>query len=69
MKTTTQPNQPIELPQLPTFIDTPTEILIYVTLLLTLSTNTLKSVNNLTTELKKLKKQWRSQKTKPKKRK
>ena len=63
MKTvTTQPIQPIEQPQITSPIDTPTELLLYLTLLLTIGTNTLKSANNFLTELKKLQKQWRSKK-------
>gem|GEM_PF-2399502 len=54
-----QPTQPIELPQLPTSLDTPTELLIYLTLLLTIGTNTLKSANHFLIEFKKLIKQWK----------
>ena len=61
--TTTQPSQPIDQPQITSPIDTPTEILIYVTLVFTLGTSTLKSANTFLTEFKKLKKQWRSKKT------
>ena len=64
MKTiTTQPVQPIAQPQITSPIDTPTEILIYVTLVFTLGTSTLKSADTFLTEFKKLKKQWRSKKT------
>ena len=74
MKThSTQPMQPTELPQITSPIDTPTELLLYLTLFFTLGTNAVKSLTNFTTELKKLKKQWnpdRSQKRpNPKKRK
>ena len=59
MKTlTTQPIQPIDPPQITSPIDTPTELLIYLTLVFTLGTSTLKSANTFLTELKKLKKQW-----------
>ena len=59
MKTvTTQPIQPIAQPQITSPIDTPTEILVYLTLLLTLGTSTLKSANTFLTEFKKLKKPW-----------
>ena len=59
MKTvTTQPIQPIDPPQITSPIDTPTEILVYLTLVFTLGTSTLKSANTCFTEFKKLKKQW-----------
>ena len=67
MKTvTTQPIQPIAQPQITSPIDTPTEILVYLTLVFTLGTSTLKSANTFLTEFKKLKKQWTSKKTKSK---
>ena len=74
MKTvTTQLSHPIDQPQITSPIDTPTEILVYFTLVFTLGTSTLKSANTFLTELKKLKKHWQSDRPKkrpsPKKRK
>jgi hypothetical protein len=66
--TTTQPAQPIDLPPVPPSFNTPTEIIIYLTLIITLSTNTLEALTDLLEKLKTLHQTWKPNRTKPKKR-
>ena len=57
---TTQPAQnPIDLPPVPPSFNTPTEIIIYVTLFITLCTNALEALTDLLEKLKTLHKTWK----------
>jgi hypothetical protein len=66
--TTTQPTQPIDLPPFPASIDTPTEIIIYLTLFITLCTHALEALTDLLEKLKTLHQTWKPHRPKPKKR-
>jgi hypothetical protein len=57
--TTTHPTAPTQIPQpIATTIDQTIELILYLTFLVTLSTNTLKSLTQLLTALKNLKKTY-----------
>jgi hypothetical protein len=70
MKTiTTQPAQnPIDPPPVPPSFNTFTEIIIYLTIIITLSSNALEALTDLLEKLKTLHQTWKPNRPKPKKR-
>ena len=66
--TTTQPAQLIDLPPVPPSFNTLTEIIIYITIIITLCSNTLEALTDLLEKLKTLHQTWKPDRPKPKKR-